>query len=482
MLKTCERGGECVSAWLRCFDSGNGRSDQSIQAQLRKAQVTVVPGLGAGGSSGSTSRGAGIVVFDRITPEISDFIHLASRDGTERVLALALSEASISGDWAWRLLQSGASDVLVWGDLPDAACVIADRLRRWQEVDRLVESELVRETLVGDSRVWKALLRQVVEAACFTDSPILLMGETGTGKELIARLIHNLDLQRSQHAQVIVDCTTIVPELSGSELFGHEKGAFTGAVNARDGAFTLADQGTLFLDEVGELPLGLQVQLLRVLQEHTFKRVGSNIWRSANFRLVCATNRDLLFEETQGRFRRDLYYRIATWAFRLPSLRERWEDIIPLARHFMHHAAPGEDLPELDERVRAYLVQRDYPGNVRDLRNLVFRIMSRHVGRGPITIGDIPADERPGGPAEASWHDGKLDVLVRRALAMRVNLRELTAMMKDTAIRIAVDNENGNLQRAALQLGVTDRALQIWRGSRERKPSDDDAIGSQGGE
>jgi transcriptional regulator with GAF, ATPase, and Fis domain len=446
------------NVWLQSTNLHNGLSPETVLARLKKVKVNM-----SMLRSFEESSGAGIVLLGAVTGEVCDFIRETSRGGTERILALAEDEAALSDGGAWRLLQAGASDVLVWGELSNPEHIIAARLQRWGEVDALLESPIVRETLVGESSAWKTVLRQVVEAARFTDSPILLMGETGTGKELVARLIHSLDLQRSQHELVVVDCTTIIPELSGSELFGHEKGAFTGAIGPRDGAFTLADQGSLFLDEVGELPLGLQVQLLRILQERTYKRVGSNIWRNTNFRLICATNRDLLVEEKQGRFRRDLYYRIASWAFKLPSLRERGDDIIPLARYFMRIARPNEEPPEMDDRVRDYLVAREYPGNVRDLRNLVFRIMSRHVGPGPITSGDIPEDERPIAAQRTDWREMNFDQAVRQALTMGTGLRELTNAVKETAIRMAVNNENGNLQRAARRLGVTDRALQMWR-------------------
>src|SRR5262249_44123862 len=153
--------------------------------------------------------------------------------------------------------------------------------------------------------------------------------------ELLARLIHELNAATKERSLVVVDCTTIVPELSGSEFFGHERGAFTGAVAARDGAFALADGGTLFLDEIGELPSHLQAQLLRVIEEGTYKRVGGNAWQRTNFRLVCATNRDLPRLVEAGKFRGDLYFRIASWVFRIPPLSERIEDILPLARHFL---------------------------------------------------------------------------------------------------------------------------------------------------
>ena len=307
-------------------------------------------------------------------------------------------------------------------------------------------------------------MRQIVEVARFTDASVLILGESGTGKELIARLIHTLDPRAKKRDLVVLDCTTIVPELSGSEFFGHERGAFTGAVTPRDGAFVLADGGTLFLDEVGELPLGLQAQLLRVVQEHTYKRVGDNTWQRTDFRLVCATNRDLLQEVQQGRFHCDLYYRLANWICKLPSLRERPEDILPLAQHFLTELRPDKKPPELDEPVRDYLVRRDFPGNVRDLKQLVSRISYRHVGEGPITVGDIPEDERPAEEfAQRDWRDGFFEQAIRRALTMGGGLKEISQAASDTAIRITVSDEEGNLQRAARRLGVTDRALQMRR-------------------
>ena len=178
-------------------------------------------------------------------------------------------------------------------------------------------------------------MRELVEVGAFTNASVLIEGESGTGKELLAQLVHDLDLRRQKGDFVILDCAAITPELSGSEFFGHERGAFTGAVNARDGAFALANGGTLFLDEVGELPLTLQAQLLRVVQEHQFKRVGSNTWQRTEFRLVCATNRDLLAGVAEGRFRGDLYHRIAGWVCHVPPLRDRPEDILPLTTHFL---------------------------------------------------------------------------------------------------------------------------------------------------
>ena len=183
--------------------------------------------------------------------------------------------------------------------------------------------------------MWRSALRDIVEVGYFSDVDVLISGESGTGKELAAQLIHTLDQRPGKQDLVVVDCTTIVPSLSGSELFGHERGAFTGAVAAREGAFALADGGTLLLDEVGELPQELQAELLRVVQEGTYKRVGSNRWQKTRFRLVCATNRDLEADCEAGTFRSDLFFRLAAARIRMPALRERAEDVACLAEHFL---------------------------------------------------------------------------------------------------------------------------------------------------
>jgi transcriptional regulator with GAF, ATPase, and Fis domain len=310
----------------------------------------------------------------------------------------------------------------------------------------------------------------------FTDASVLIMGETGTGKELVARLIHSLDPRaKDQEELVILDCSTIVPELAGSEFFGHERGAFTGALMAREGAFALANGGTLFLDEVGELPLPLQVQLLRVIQEGTYKKIGSNTWKTTHFRLVCATNRDLSEEVAKGRFRADLFYRIATWSFRLPPLRERKEDVLPLALHFLESYCPQENPPlDIDEPLRHYLLQRDYPGNIRELMQLMHRLGSRHVGPGPITLGDIPENERRGNmvfPNE--WHDARFEQSIRDALMLGYGIKEIGRITSDTVIRIVLREEDGNLQRAAKRLGITDRALQLRQASQRSNLNND---------
>jgi len=275
-------------------------------------------------------------------------------------------------------------------------------------------------------------------------------------------VIHALDTRRDKRDLVVLDCTTVVPELAGSEFFGHERGSFTGAAAPREGAFALADGGTLFLDEIGDLPPALQAQLLRAVQERTYKRVGGNVWHSTRFRLLCATQRELSDDVKTGAFRADLYYRIGGVVCRVPPLRERPEDIVHLFRHFLAQLSGHAELPELDEPVRQLLLQRQYPGNVRELQQLARRTACRHVGAGPITIGDIPDDERPRAN-EDTGQSPPLDLAIRHALSCGVGLKDISRSAVSAAIRIAVADAAGNLQLAARRLGVTDRALQLRR-------------------
>ena len=373
----------------------------------------------------------------------------------------------------WRLLHAGASDVLLWNG-PNAGAQLLARLRRWREIDELAEQVCRQQSMIGEAAAWRTLIRKVVEAARFSTMPVLLIGESGTGKELLARLISAVGaaihgVNRFRGELITVDCGSLVPELSGSEFFGHERGAFTGAHSQREGAFAQADGATLLLDEIGEVPLGLQSQLLRAIQEKTYKRVGGNAWQKTDFRLVCATNRDLEELVQRGQFRLDLFYRIAGCVFRTPTLAERTEDILPLASFFLRGCLSGSAL-EFDNAVSEYLLNRDYPGNIRELRQLVERIAHRHSGPGPITAGDIPDEYRPAnGEMDRVWPDEELEHTISNALATGAGLNEITRVAADTAVRIAVRSEQGNLQRAASRLGITDRALQLRRAAERQR-------------
>jgi formate hydrogenlyase transcriptional activator len=229
------------------------------------------------------------------------------------------------------------------------------------------------EQLIGNSSTLEAVLEQV-ERVAPTNSTVLIQGETGTGKELIARAIHNIS-SRCGRSFVKLNCAAIPLDLLESELFGHEKGAFTGALAQRIGRFELADKGTLFLDEVGDIPLALQPKLLRVLQEQEFERLGSAQTHHVDVRLVAATNRDLMQMVKKGEFRSDLYYRLNVFPILLPPLRARCEDIPTLVTHFVETFCRrmGKQIEHIPPETMFALCSYPWPGNIRELQNLIER-------------------------------------------------------------------------------------------------------------
>jgi formate hydrogenlyase transcriptional activator len=242
-----------------------------------------------------------------------------------------------------------------------------------------IRSEMHFEEIIGTSEGLRRVLREI-ETVAPTDSTVLIYGETGTGKELIARAVHNLST-RKDNAFVKLNCAAIPAGLLESELFGHERGAFTGAINQRVGRFELANKGTMFLDEVGEIPLELQPKLLRVLQEREFERLGSSRTLRTDARLIAATNRDLKALTDAGNFRADLYYRLNVFPVRVPALRERPEDIPLLVRHFVQQYSrrSGKSIESIPSDTMDALVRYGWPGNIRELQNVIERavIVSR---------------------------------------------------------------------------------------------------------
>jgi PAS domain S-box-containing protein len=277
-----------------------------------------------------------------------------------------------------------------------------EALRRSDLQKHYLEEELNTESrfeeIVGESVALKRVLKHV-ETVAATDVTVLILGETGTGKEAIARAIHQLS-PRSEHVMVRLNCSAIPSGLLESELFGHEKGAYTGAIGRKIGRLELAHEGTLFLDEIGDLPLELQPKILRALQEKEFERLGSNKPIPVNVRLVAATNRDLAKMVAEGQFRSDLYYRLRVFPVLLPPLRERREDISLLARYFVDRHARKlykkiETIPEATMRA---LTRWDWPGNIRELENFIERaviLTSGPVLRAPLSELETPENTIP---------------------------------------------------------------------------------------
>ena len=254
------------------------------------------------------------------------------------------------------------------------------------------------DEIIGDSPAMRDALERLSQVAPLNCS-VLLLGETGTGKELFARAVHDRSRRRSR-ALVRVNCAALPSSLIESELFGHEKGAFTGAVNLRQGRFELADGGTIFLDEIGDLPLEMQGKLLRVLQEGEFERVGSSRTRRVDVRIIAATHHDLEAAVAEGRFRADLYYRLSVFPIQVPPLRERRRDILSLVWFFVHkHQRDlGRRITRVPESVLAALNDHDWPGNVRELENVIERALIRSSGETlqlDSTLGDKLREKAP---------------------------------------------------------------------------------------
>ena len=353
-------------------------------------------------------------------------------------------------------------DILAW--LPTFAAhaaVAIGNCRAFQEIQRLheelaLERDYLREEaiqavpidgIVGESEAVKQLLRKV-DLVAATEANVLIQGESGTGKELIARAIHQRS-PRSTRSLVKVNCASIPKELFESEFFGHVRGAFTGAVRDRVGRFQLADRGTLFLDEVGEIPLDLQTKLLRVLQEGDFERVGDDATRHVNVRLIAATNRDLRAEVDAGRFRLDLYYRLSVFPVQVPPLRERRDDIPALAAGFIRAASQRLHRPvsKVSQREMAKLLSYDWPGNIRELQHVVERAVILVPESGAVQF-DVTI------PADASSDDCEMSRSYRTEQEWRRLERDnLVAALK--ASRGKVAGHNG----AAALLGMNANTL-----------------------
>jgi len=254
-------------------------------------------------------------------------------------------------------------------------------------IEVLPSEEPYYENMVGGSLGMRELFGLLARVAP-TELTCMVTGETGTGKELVSRAVHNRS-KRSKKPFVVFDCGAVSQSLVESELFGHERGAFTGAVASRPGVFEMAEKGTVFLDEIGELPVELQPKLLRVLEQREVRRVGSGQTRSVDVRVVCATNRNLRDEVAAGRFREDLFYRLAVVELRLPPLRQRLQDIPLLVSHILRNCAHNAGVQDLSREVNALFDAYHWPGNVRELRNVVERALPFCDGT-QITLDTLP--------------------------------------------------------------------------------------------
>lgn len=388
-------------------------------------------------------RGADAVITDLRMPGMDGMQLLEGIRQSDTGLPVLLMTAQGGVEDAVRAIRMGAEDFLVKPfPMEELELKIAKALaRRAAEGKRIsLEAELGPRTLLGDSPALKRALEDLRQAAA-AHSTVLLSGESGTGKELAAQALHQMGPRKSGPF-VSVHCAALAPGVLESELFGHERGAFTGAVARKSGRFEMAQGGTLFLDEVSEIPPEIQVKLLRVLQEREFERVGGDRTLKADFRLVAASNRDLGQLAAQGRFREDLFYRLSVVRITLPSLRERSEDVELLAENFGRRfcSEQGKPWPGLDPACLAELKAHRWPGNVRELQNLVEQAVVFNRGGALFPRPGVAASSAPAGPAES------LDKTMDRIEA--------------DIIRRVLQESSGVRNQAAQKLGISRSTLQ----------------------
>jgi len=397
-----------------------------------------------------------VLLVDNVMPETSglDFIreYVAAAPADERAQILMMT-AHATVESAILAMKLGALDYLQKPFEIEELLVVVSRAIEHQHL-RIERRYLLNERderfdnygIVGRSRAIQEVIRQA-EIVAGTKSTVLITGETGTGKELIARAIHYRSEQREMPL-VKVNCAAIPETLLESELFGHVRGAFTGAMGTKKGKFALANGGTIFLDEIGTMPLVLQAKLLRVLQEREFEPLGSERVERVDVRVIAATNRDLRRLVAEGRFQEDLFYRLDVIPIALPPLRERREDVPPLVEHFVrkHAQRIGRRIERIEDGVMALLQQWDWPGNVRELENVIERAV---VLAGGPTIG-IGAVSLSGGTAAPSKG--------LPSLKLRANLE----WVERETVRCALESARGVKKDAAELMGISQRALSYY--------------------
>jgi len=388
-----------------------------------------------------------LVVSDVVLPGITGIELVKRLLGGQNHLPIILTTAFGSTKVAIEATQAGAYDFLEKPfQLSELIQLIRKALRSFDLVRNRIDLNPEEPTdgvaLIGKSEAMNIICKQIGRIAS-TPAPVLIQGETGTGKELIAQAIHQ-NSERSRQAFVPVHCAALAANLLESEFFGHEKGAFTGATSRRQGRFELADQGTLLLDEISEIPPDLQVKMLRVLQEREFERVGGNQTIQVDVNIIATTNRQLEEEVRAGRFREDLFYRLNVVPLQLPPLRDRGRDVIELASQFAKSFARkhGKPFQPLNGEIEAHLLSYRWPGNVRELQNAVERAVILADNDGILRPEDI-----------VDFGQGLEETEEETA-----DIRPLAELEKRAIIR-ALDRCEGNRTHAAKLLGISLRTL-----------------------
>ncbi|MFZ5634348.1 MAG: sigma-54-dependent transcriptional regulator [Bacillota bacterium] len=392
-----------------------------------------------------------LVILDLKMPEMDGMEVLKQAKQINPKLPVIMLTAHGTIETAIEAMKIGASDYLAKPfDLDELKMVIKQNLVMSQLVNEVnfLRSELTKKyrKMIGESPAIKEVSR-LIEKVANSNATVLITGESGTGKEVAAVAIHQ-NSPRREYPFVPVNCAALPENLLESELFGHEKGAFTGAVARKLGRFELADKGTIFLDEITEMPLSMQVKLLRVLQEKSFERVGGTETFHVDVRIIAATNRDITGAIEKGQFREDLYYRLNVIQIHLPPLRERKEDIPLLANHFLEKLRPTYLVNKITDDALKLLLNYNWPGNIRELQNVLERaaIISQS---NEITVDDLPKDIQQSVPIKSGGDT---------AINLPDSGISLEELEKELIIK-ALEKSKGNQTRAAQLLGITRSAL-----------------------
>src|SRR3982750_173917 len=395
-----------------------------------------------------------LVIMDGKMPELDGIEALQKVKSSSPSTSVLIMTAFGSSNHAIKAMELGAFDYITKPFELDKISHTVKRALQYQDLTAEVEvlrdeiSSLVQtERIVGNSPAMQEVYKTVGKVAK-SDATVLITGESGTGKELVAEALHYNSTRRSGPL-VKVSCAALPETLLEAELFGHEKGSFTGAMATRKGRFELADKGTIFLDEIGEMSLATQTKLLRVLQERKIERVGSSIPIKVDIRIICATNKDLQRQVEQQKFRDDLFYRLNVINIHMPPLRDRKEDIPALVEHFLakhRYSATAQPAAIIEEALKR-LMEYDWPGNVRELENVVERAVV--LSRGQI----ITSRELPFGDHEAE-HDEDEDVSAEKSF-----FKKSVSQFEKDLIMKALRDANGNRSKAAEMLGIYRRLL-----------------------
>jgi DNA-binding NtrC family response regulator len=437
MTETCRRA--LGSAGYQCFTSNDAREALTLLASER-------PDL---------------LLTDLRMPEMDGMEMLRRAKEVDSQIPVLMLTAHATLESAVAAVKAGAFDFIAKPFSIDQLKLAVERALTWRrqqnEILQLREQLGIVgfENIIGRSNALQQVL-ELVRKAARSDANILVLGESGTGKELIARAVR-ANSPRAAQPFVAVDCASLPENLLESELFGHEKGAFTGAIAAKQGLVETANRGTLFLDELGELPLGLQVKFLRALQERQIRRVGGTRSIDVDIRVVCATNRDLRELVKEGAFREDLYYRIAVIDIALPPLRERPGDVELLAMSFLAKFARRDMVAPrgFEPEAMAALETYSWPGNVRELQNVVERACALTEGE-MITLADLPAHLRTVAPAPSA-RPPAADTASK--LTLKEAKERWISELESAYVAELLRREGGNVSQAARKAGVDRKTL-----------------------